>query len=135
MGGVNPYIKPAEFKPATKKFKVTFLPDNVTFEVDPDDVPFARTGLPGSLLDISYAAGVSIDHACGGVCACSTCHVIVKEGVESCNEATDDELDMLDEARGTELNSRLSCQCVPDGSKDLVVEVPLWNRNAVKEHD
>lgn len=135
MGGVNPYIKPAEFVKAAKKFKVTFLPDNITFEVDPDEVPFGRTGLPGSLLDISYAAGVSVDHACGGVCACSTCHVIVKEGIESCNDATDDELDMLDEARGTELNSRLSCQCVPNGNCDLVIEVPLWNRNAVKEHD
>lgn len=135
MGGTNPYIKPAEFSKATRRFKVTFLPDNKVIEVDPDDVPYDRTGLPGSILDISSAAGVSIDHACGGVCACSTCHVIVREGLESCSEATDDELDMLEEARGVELNSRLACQCVPDGTKDIVVEVPAWNRNLVKEHD
>jgi ferredoxin, 2Fe-2S len=42
---------------------------------------------------------------------------------------------MLDEARGVELNSRLACQCVPNGTKDIVVEIPKWNRNLVKEHD
>ena len=76
-----------------------------------------------------------IEADCGGACACSTCHVIVREGLESYNAATDDELDMLDEARGVELNSRLACQCVPNGSANLVVEVPGWNRNLVKEHD
>jgi 2Fe-2S ferredoxin len=135
MGGTNPYIKPAEFKAAAVKFTVTFLPEGKTFEVDPEAVPFGRTGLPGSILDISFAAGADIDHACGGVCACSTCHVIVREGLESCSEATDDELDMLDDARGVELNSRLACQCVPDGTKNLVVEIPGWNRNLIKEHD
>lgn len=135
MGGTNPYIKPAEFQPATRKFKVTFLPEGKTVEVDPDDVPYDRTGLPGSILDISAHANVSIDHACGGVCACATCHVIVREGLESCNEPTDEELDQLDDARGLELNSRLSCQCVPNGTCDIVVEVPTWNRNLVKEHD
>lgn len=137
MGGTNPYIKPAEFEPATRKFKITFIDGDkrVSFEVDPADVPYDRTGLPGSILDISAGANVAIDHACGGVCACSTCHVIVREGLESCNEPTDDELDMLDEARGVELNSRLACQCVPNGSAELVVEVPAWNRNLVKEHD
>lgn len=135
MGGTNPYIKPAEFTPATRKFTVTFLPEGKSFEVDPNDIPFDRTGLPGSILDIAYAAGVSIDHACGGVCACSTCHVIIREGLESCSEATDDELDMLDEARGVELNSRLACQCVPNGGQNIVVEIPGWNRNLVKEHD
>lgn len=135
MGGTNPYIKPAEFTKATRKFKVTFLPEGKTVDVDPEDIPFDRTGLPGSILDIALGAGVSIDHACGGVCACSTCHVIVREGLESCSEATDDELDMLEEAPGIELNSRLGCQCVPSGSQDLVVEIPGWNRNLVKEHD
>lgn len=135
MGGTNPYIKPAEFTPATQKFKITFLPEGKTVEVDPDEIPYARSGLPGSILDLSVLAEVDIDHACGGVCACSTCHVIVREGLESCNEANDDELDMLDEARGVELNSRLGCQCVPNGSMDIVVEIPSWNRNLVKEDD
>lgn len=135
MGGTNPYIKPAEFRAATRPFTIQFLPDNVTMKVDPDHVPYNRTGLPGSILDIAFGAGVSIDHACGGVCACSTCHVIVRSGLKSCSEQTEDEADMLDEARGVELNSRLACQCVPDGSMDLVVEVPSWNRNLIKEHD
>lgn len=137
MGGTNPYIKAAEFKPAAQKFQITFLENGAerTFEVDPELVPYNRTGLPGSILDIAFGAGVDIDHACGGVCACSTCHVIVREGLESCNEATDDELDMLDEARGVELQSRLSCQCVPNGTKNLVVEIPGWNRNLVKEDE
>ena len=133
MAGVNPYIEAARFEPAKNKFKVTFLPDGKTFEVDPEKVPYNRTGLPGSILDIAYAAGVEIDHACGGVCACSTCHVIVKEGLDSCNQPTDDELDMLDEARGTTMESRLGCQCVPNGKKNLVVEIPAWSRNLVKE--
>jgi len=59
--------------------------------------------------------------------------VIVKEGLDSCNQPTDDELDMLDEARGTTMESRLGCQCVPNGKKNLVVEIPAWSRNLVKE--
>jgi ferredoxin, 2Fe-2S len=76
---------------------------------------------------------MGLDHACGGVCACSTCHVIVHEGLESCNEPTDDELDQLDEAAGVTAKSRLGCQCVPDGTRDLVVEIPEWNKNYAKE--
>ena len=133
MAGVNPYIEQAKFEKHKKKFNITFLPDNKTFEVDPAKIPYNRTGLPGSILDIAYAAGVEIDHACGGVCACSTCHVIVKEGLKSCNESTDDEQDMLDEARGLTIESRLGCQCVPNGTQDLVVEIPAWSRNMVKE--
>jgi 2Fe-2S ferredoxin len=135
MAGKNPYIEEATFAKAQRAFKVTFLPSKQTVEVDPADLPYGRTGLPGSLLDIALDAGLSVDHACGGVCACSTCHVIVRQGLESCNPSTDDEQDRLDEARGVELDSRLACQCVPDGTMDLVVEIPEWNRNLVKEHD
>ena len=67
------------------------------------------------------------------MCACSTCHVVFREGGDSCNEATDEELDQLDNAPGLEPESRLACQAVPDGSKDVVVEVPDWNRNHVRE--
>jgi len=59
--------------------------------------------------------------------------VIVHKGLESCSKATDDEQDMLDEARGVTMESRLACQCVPDGSVDLVVEIPAWSRNLVRE--
>jgi len=93
MGGSNPYIEEVKYTPATKKFKVTFLPSGKTLEVDPAKIPYGHNGLPGSILDFSEAIKAGLDHACGGVCACSTCHVIVKEGLESCNEATDAELD------------------------------------------
>src|SRR5215470_16418513 len=77
MGGTNPYIEEVKYKPATKKYKVTFLPSGKTIEVDPEKVPYGHNGLPGSILDISEGFKFGLDHACGGVCACSTCHVIV----------------------------------------------------------
>ena len=106
-----------------------------TVQVEASNPPSSGTGLPGSLLDIALASDVDIDHACGGVCACSTCHVIVKEGLESCNEATDAELDELDMAPGITPKSRLGCQTVPDGTTDIVVEIPDWNKNYAKEAD
>ncbi len=135
MGGSNPYIEQVELKTATTPFTVTFhLPEEtIEVPVDPDKIPYGPTGQPGSLLDIAMGAGIDVEHACGGVCACSTCHVVVKEGLDSCSEATDDELDQLDEAPAITLQSRLACQCVPDGSTNLVVEIPEWNKNLVKE--
>ena len=133
MGGVNPYIEPAKVELPKRKYKVTFLPMAKEVEVNPAQLPYGRNGLPGSILDIALGAGLHLDHSCGGVCACSTCHVIVHKGMESCNEPTDDELDQLDDARGLTTESRLGCQCVPNGSCDLVVEIPGWNRNLVSE--
>ncbi len=115
------------------KYSITFLPENRTIEVDPADLPFQRDGKPGSILDVALGNDIDVDHACGGVVACSTCHVIVRAGFESCGEATEDEEDQLDNAPGLEPTSRLGCQCVPDGSVDVVVEVPDWNRNMVSE--
>ena len=68
--------------------KVTFLPLNVTVEVDDAKYPLADHGKPGSLLDIALANHIHLEHNCGGSCACTTCHVIVKEGEE--NLFTDD---------------------------------------------
>lgn len=133
MGGVNPYIAPAKVQTPTKRYKITFLPLNQTVEVDPSVERMGHDGLPLSVLDIAEGAGINIDHSCGGVCACSTCHVYVRSGADSCNPPSDDELDQLDNARGQELDSRLSCQCVPDGTEDVVIEVPSWNRNLVQE--
>ena len=133
MAGINPYIEKVDAPPAKCRFKITFKPMETAFEVSPEKIPYDRTGLPGSLLDIAAGAGVDIDHACGGVAACSTCHVIVHKELESCNVATEDEQDMLDEARGVTMESRLACQCVPDGSTEMVVEVPAWSRNMVRE--
>jgi 2Fe-2S ferredoxin len=133
MGGTNPFIERAETKLPTRPFRVTFQPGDVVIEVRPAELPYGRDGLPGSILDIALAHGVEIDHACGGVCACSTCHVVLRQGAETCNAATEDEEDRLDQAPGLELTSRLACQCVPDGTREVVVEVPNWNRNLFRE--
>jgi 2Fe-2S ferredoxin len=133
MGGTNPYIERPKVELPRKPYTITFTNKNVTLEVDPAKIPYGHTGQPGSILDIALAAGVEIEHVCGGVCACSTCHVIVKQGLESCNEATDDEMDQLDEAPATTLQSRLACQTIPNGTMNLVIEIPEWNKNLVKE--
>ena len=135
MGGSNPYIEKVDSKSATKVFTISFKTPDETLEVkvDPEKIPYGETGLPGSVLDIALGAGIDLEHACGGVCACSTCHVIVKEGLDTCPEPTEDEDDQLEEAPGLSLQSRLACQCVPNGEKNLVVEIPEWNKNLVKE--
>jgi 2Fe-2S ferredoxin len=136
MGGTNPYIEKADYKLAQEAYTVTFIaPDGVVtkVEVEPAKIPYGPTGLPGSLLDVAMGNGVALEHVCGGVCACSTCHVIVKQGLESCNEGTDDEFDQLEEAPITTLQSRLGCQCVPNGTKNIVVEIPAVNKNLVRE--
>src|SRR5260370_27489738 len=88
MGGSNPYIEEVKYKPATKKYKVTFLPTGKTIEVDPEKIPYGHNGLPGRILDISEGIKAGLDHACGGLCAFSTFHVIVRESLSSCNQAT-----------------------------------------------
>ena len=135
MGGSNPYIEKVDTPSATKPFTITFITPDETLEiqVDPKKIPYGETGLPGSVLDIALGAGIDLEHACGGVCACSTCHVIVKEGLDTCPEPTEDEDDQIEEAPGLTLQSRLACQCVPNGVKSLVVEIPEWNKNLVKE--
>jgi 2Fe-2S ferredoxin len=133
MGGSNPYIKEVEAKLPEKAYTITFLPMDEVVEVDPGKLPYSREGLPGSILEIALGHELGIDHACGGVAACSTCHVILRQGFESCNEATEDEEDQLDNAPGLTIQSRLSCQAVPDGTQNVVVEIPDWNRNLVSE--
>ena len=133
MGGTNPYVKREAPPLPTRAYKLTFLPAQVTVEVDPAKVPYSRDGQKGSILEIALGNGIEIDHACGGVCACSTCHVIVKSGIASCPPATEEEDDQLDNAPGLTPNSRLACQTVPNGSCDVVVEIPRWNRNLVSE--
>jgi len=135
MGGQNPYIEQAKYVLPTKKYKINFIRQGKIVEVDPEKIPYGHDGLPGSILDISQGFRLGLDHACGGVAACSTCHVIVQEGLQSCNEVSDAELDEIDEAPGSCPKSRLGCQCVPDGSQDLVIEIPEWNKNYAKEAD
>ena len=135
MGGINPYIEQVRANLPKQPYTVTFVHgDRETIvEVDPSKLPYSHEGLPGSLLDIACGNGVDLDHACGGVCACSTCHVHVEQGGASCNESTEAEEDMLDLAPALSDTSRLGCQCIPDGSESVRVVIPGWNRNAVSE--
>jgi ferredoxin, 2Fe-2S len=137
MAGQNPYITKARVSLPTQPFNVTFVIEETnetkTLTVDPAKIPYNRTGEPGSLFDYAEGVGVEIDHACGGVCACATCHVYVTKGLGSCPAATEDEEDMMDTARAVTPESRLSCQCVPDGTQDITVVIPAWNKNMVKE--
>ncbi len=75
---------------------------------------------------------IEMEHACDQVCACTTCHVIVREGYNTLNEAEEDEDDLLDKAWGLEPLSRLSCQAIV-GDDDLVVEIPKYSINMAKE--
>ena len=102
--------------------KVTFLPLNKTVAVDDEKYPLADHGKPGSLLDIALAHDIHLEHNCGGSCACTTCHVIVKDGDKNLSEMEGDEEDRLDMAEGLTIRSRLGCQAVVRG--DVVVEIP-----------
>ena len=102
--------------------KVTFLPLNTTVEVDDAKYPLADHGRPGSLLDIALAHDIHLEHNCGGSCACTTCHVIVREGADNLSEMEGDEEDRLDMAEGLTIRSRLGCQAIVRG--DVVVEIP-----------
>lgn len=88
---------------------------------------------PGaSLCKTLLKAGVSIEHACEMVAACSTCHIYVRDGADSLAEPDDNEGDQLDTAWGLEADSRLSC-CVKFGNADLTVELPRHTRNHARE--
>ena len=88
---------------------------------------------PGvTICDAALQHGIEIEHACEKSCACTTCHVIVREGFDSLEESDELEDDMLDKAWGLEPESRLSCQAVV-GDEDLVVEIPKYTINQVSE--
>lgn len=85
-----------------------------------------------SLCDALLENGVEIEHACEKSCACTTCHVVVREGFNSLTPSEDDEDDMLDKAWGLEPNSRLSCQ-VKLKDANLTIEIPRYTINLAKE--
>ena len=134
MSGLNPYIEQIEIQTPLHSSQFTFDPQGKTVNILTGEILEEKDWLLGSLLQLALNNDIDLDHSCGGVCACSTCHVIVRTGSESCNVATEDEEDMLDLAPGLQAQSRLACQCVPDGTQELVVEIPAWNRNLVTEH-
>ncbi len=76
---------------------------------------------------------IEIEHACEKSCACTTCHIVVREGFDSLNEPQEKEEDLLDMAWGLEATSRLSCQALV-GDADLVVEIPKYTINQVSEN-
>jgi len=86
-----------------------------------------------SFLDVAENYGIFLDHACGGVAACTTCHIFLKQGAQGVSEAEDLELDRLELSPGLQLNSRLGCQCVIEKPGTYVAEIPAWNKNYVQE--
>jgi ferredoxin, 2Fe-2S len=119
--------------PADKLVRVTFEPEGKTVEFEYGTLPYDHHGKPMSFLDVAENFNIFLDHACGGVCACTTCHLYLKEGTPGISEPDDDELDRMDMAPGLQLNSRLGCQAVITGPGNYVVEIPKWNRNYVSE--
>ena len=113
----------------------------VTFELeDPESLGQTDStvevlgALGQSLLELALENDIAIEHACGGVCACSTCHVHLDQGEDAFNEPEDEELDRVEEAPGNDFSSRLSCQAkIQNADEQITVRVPAWNRNAVKE--
>ena len=90
--------------------------------------------LPGdTICEILLDHQINIEHACDQSCACTTCHVIVKEGFDSLNEMQEAEEDLLDRAWGLSPYSRLSCQAIV-GQKELVIEIPKYTINHAKEN-
>ncbi len=110
--------------------KVTI--DGKTVEFESGKLPYQDHGKPESILDVCLNFGIHLEHACGGNCACTTCHVIVTQGAENLSEMDEDEEgDRLQMAPGLTLRSRLGCQCVVEG--DVEVKIPSWNINYVSE--
>jgi 2Fe-2S ferredoxin len=114
--------------------KVTFIIDgeSTTVEFEHGKLPYTHHGKPESFLDVAKNFGVALEHACGGSCACTTCHVIIRRGDEQhLSEMQEDEADRLDTAWGLTDRSRLGCQAVITG--DVVCELPMYTRNYVQE--
>jgi len=108
--------------------KIIFLPHE---ELCPDGAVIeAKTG--DSILNVALENNIHIEHACEKVCACTTCHVIIREGFDSIEEGDELEDDMLDRAWGLEPDSRLGCQAIV-ADEDLVVEIPKYTVNMVSE--
>jgi 2Fe-2S ferredoxin len=108
--------------------KLTVLPHDT---LCPEGAEIEAT--PGtSICDTLLDHGIEIEHACEKSCACTTCHVIVREGFDDLEPASDREDDLLDKAWGLELTSRLSCQARV-GDTPLTVEIPRYTINHASE--
>ena len=98
-------------------------PEGAVLQAEPGD----------NLIEVALDAGINIEHACEMSCACTICHVFVREGFDSLEESDETEDDLLDKAWGLEPDSRLSCQ-VEVGDEDLVIEIPKYTINQVSEN-
>lgn len=108
--------------------KLTVLPNST---LCPDGAVIeAQSGM--SICDALLNNDIEIDHACEQSCACTTCHIIVREGFDSLAPSDEEEDDMLDKAWGLDPNSRLSCQALI-GKNDLVIEIPKYTINLASE--
>ena len=98
-----------EEAPGENTVQVTFLPEGKTVQFEHGKLPYEDHGKEESILDIALNYGVTLDHACGGNCACTTCHVWVKEGAENLSPMDDDEADRREYGRrlAVKLSSRL----------------------------
>ena len=111
--------------------KMAFIKILPHFELCPDGAEF-ETRADESICEAALREGIKIEHACEMSCACTTCHIIVREGFEVLDAASETEEDMLDKAWGLESNSRLSCQTRPEEG-NFTVELPKYTINQVSE--
>ncbi|MBW0454284.1 MAG: ISC system 2Fe-2S type ferredoxin [Candidatus Kinetoplastibacterium crithidii] len=109
--------------------KITILPHP---NICPNGKIIENVPEGSSICEILLSNGIDIEHACGLVCACTTCHVIIKEGFSSLNKMDEIEEDMLDKAWGLTSCSRLSCQAIVM-KDDLTIEIPKYSINHAKE--
>ena len=129
------HMKSSDHSDEPKTVPVTFIledPESLTGDSSKSEIK-CMGAIGENILEIALDNGINIEHACGGVCACSTCHVYLIEGEDACSEPDDDELDRVEEAPGLQINSRLSCQTIIESEQPITIKVPAWNRNAVKE--
>jgi len=110
--------------------KLTVLPHP---DVCPDGAVIEDAPSGTSICRVLLDHHIEIEHACELSCACTTCHVVVKQGYSSLEEATDTEEDLLDRAWGLTTTSRLSCQA-KIGQEDLTIEIPRYTINHAKEN-
>ncbi len=108
--------------------KITFLAsdprDNITVEAEIGD----------TILDVAFDHDIDLEHNCGGSCACTTCHVIVKEGMDNLSEMEEEEEDRLDTAEGLTLTSRLACQAEIQGDCAVKIPSPLQTFRRATQH-
>ncbi|MDX2458156.1 MAG: ISC system 2Fe-2S type ferredoxin [Gammaproteobacteria bacterium] len=109
--------------------QIIFLPHE---EICPEGAVI-QTAPGTTVCDAALQNGIEIEHACEKSCACTTCHVYIREGAESLTESDEDEDDLLDKAWGLDPDSRLSCQATVT-DQDLVVEIPKYTINMVSEN-